>query len=231
MTTHNGKRRIGISSRATGVIVVVAAMYWWAVFLSMHVLEPEFSPIGAPGSAYVLGPYGTWMTSTYFVLAAALLGARLGITTNLAVTLLTRLAGLAFLTAAAGAVLAGIFPMDFPPPPRTLSGRLHALGGVLTFVPWAIGTSLFSLSMRRDQRWVRRSGTLFAIAVLSIGMAAVLPLSIRLDFAGGVQRLLLTLLFTWLIIVAVHLMHTRLEGNDSQPNRPLQPTSGIEAPS
>jgi hypothetical protein len=72
--------------------------------------------------------------------------------------------------------------------------------------------------MRRDQRWARPSGTLFAISVLSIGMAAVLPLSIRLDFAGGVQRLLLTLLFTWLIVVALHLMHSRLEGDKSQPN-------------
>ena len=94
-----------------------------------------------------------------------------------------------------------------------------------------IGTSLFSLSMRRDQRWARPSGTLFAISVLSVGMAAVLPLSIRLDFAGGVQRLLLTLLFTWLIVVALHLMHSRLEGDKSQPNRPLQPTSGVEASS
>jgi hypothetical protein len=206
-------------------MVVVATMYWWAVFLSMHILEPELSPIGAPGSVYVLGPYGTWMTTTYFVLAAALLGSGLGLTMNFAVTVLTRMAGLAFLIAAAGAVLAGMFPMDFPPPPRTLSGRLHALGGVLTFVPWVIGTSLFSLDMRRDQRWVRPSGTLFTISVLSIGMAAVLPLSIRLGFAGGVQRLLLVLLFTWLMVVAMHLMHSSSGGEESQPNRPLQPTS------
>jgi hypothetical protein len=217
---------MSLSSRTTGVAVVMAALYWWAVFLSMHIFEPEFSPIEAPGSAYVVGRYGSWMTTTYFVLAAALVLSRFGLTTNLAVTVLTRLAGLAFLIATGGAVLAGIFPMDFPPPPQTSSGRLHALGGVLTFVPWVIGTSLFSLSMRRDQRWIRPSRTLLIIAGLSIGMAVVLPLSIRFGFAGGVQRLLLTLLFTWLIVVAVHLMHSRLGGNESQPNQPLQPTSG-----
>ena len=112
-----------------------------------------------------------------------------------------------------------------------MSGRLHVLGGVFTFVPWVIGTLLFSLSIRRDQRWGRPSGTLFAISVLSIGMVAVLPLSIRFDFAGGAQRVLLTLLFTWLIVVAVQLMHSRFEGKGSQPNRPLQPTSGVEASS
>ena len=62
-------------------------------------------------------------------------------------------------------------------------------------------------------------------------MAATLPLSIRLGFAGGVQHVLLTLLFTWLIVVAVHLMHARLERNESQPNRPLRPTSSVEASS
>jgi hypothetical protein len=46
----------------------------------------------------------------------------------------------------------------------------------------------------RGNEWVRSSGTLFAIAVLSVGTAAALPLSIRLGFAGGVQRVLLTLL-------------------------------------
>ena len=94
---------MSLSSRTTGVLVVVAATYWWAVFLSMHILEPEYSPIRAPGSAYVLGAYGTWMTTTYFVLAAALLSSRLGLRTKVAVTVLTRMAGLAFLIAAAGA--------------------------------------------------------------------------------------------------------------------------------
>ena len=102
--------------------------------------------------------------------------------------------------------------MDFPPPPRTVSGRLHVLGGVLTFLPWVIGTLLFSLSIRRDHRWGRRSGTLFALSVLSIGMIAVLPVSIRFDFAGAAQRLLLTLLFAWLIVVALQLMRSRFDG-------------------
>jgi hypothetical protein len=48
-----------IFNRATGVIILVAASCW-VVFLAMHVLEPEFNPLKAPGSAYVLGAYGAW---------------------------------------------------------------------------------------------------------------------------------------------------------------------------
>jgi hypothetical protein len=204
-------------------LIVVAVVYWWAVFLSMHLIQPELSPIAAPGSAYVLGRYGRWMTTTYFVLAAALVSARFGLAMNMAVTILTRLAGLAFLVAAAGAVLAGIFPMDFPPPPRTTSGRLHAVGGALTFFPWVIGTLLFSLSARRNQRWVRPSRALLALAVLGVSMAVVLPLSIRLGFAGGAQRLLLALLFTWLIVVAVHLMRAGRPDDESEHHRASPP--------
>ena len=209
---------MSVSSRVIAVVVLAGIVYWWAVFLSMHILESEFSPIEAPGSAYVLGPYGAWMTTTYFVLAGVLLSSGLGLTTNLAMTILTRLAGLAFLIAAVGAVLAGTFPMDFPLPPRTLSGRLHALGGLLALFSWVIGTALFSLSMRRDQRWVRFSRALFAVSVLGIGVAAVLPISAHLGVAGGVVRVLLTLLFTWLTVAVVHLMLARPEKRTRREN-------------
>jgi len=134
---------------------------------------------------------------------------------------------LAFVIASVGAVLAGLFPMDFPGPPRTVSGRLHVLGGALTFPAWALGTLLFSLSIRRDRRWARRSGILFALAVVSIGTLAVLLLSVSLlGFGGYAQRLLIGLLFAWMIVVALHLVRSPAEDGGSQPNRPLQPMNG-----
>lgn len=118
-----------MTGRAAGLIIFVAAVWFWSVFLSMHVLEPEFSPITAPGSAYVLGAYGAWMTTTYFALSAALLSAGFGVAVNVPASAVTRVACVAFVIAGIGAVLAGLFPMDFPGPPRTVSGRLHVLGG------------------------------------------------------------------------------------------------------
>ncbi len=221
-----------VSGRVTGIIVVVAAAYWWAVFLAMHILEPEFSPIRAPGSAYVLGAHGVWMTTTYFALSAALLSAGLGLVTSLPAIGLTRAAFLAFLIASAGAVLAGLFPMDFPGPPRTLSGRLHALGGALTFPAWVIATFLISLSIRRDHRWAGGSGALLALSTGNIGMVVVMFLSLPVvGFAGYAQRLLIALLFAWMIVVALRLIRLAHEGDGPQPNRPLQPPSGARAPS
>lgn len=196
-----------ISNRATGLIVVVATTYWWAVFLAMHILEPEFSPIRAPGSAYVLGAYGGWMTTTYFALCAALLSVGLGLATMLPATALTRAAVSACFIAGAGAVLAGLFPMDFPGPPRTASGRLHVLGGALTFPAWVLGTFLFSLSVRRDRYWRRVSRALLAFSAGSIGVFLLGVLSLLvLGFAGYAQRLLTALLFGWMILVGVQLI-------------------------
>jgi hypothetical protein len=45
-------------ARATGLIIIAAAIWWWVVFLAMHVVQPDVSPIRAPGSAYVGGAYG-----------------------------------------------------------------------------------------------------------------------------------------------------------------------------
>ena len=201
-----------MSSHAAALIVFVSTVWFWAVFLSMHVLEPEFSPLSAPGSAYVLGAYGAWMTTTYLALSAALLSAGFGVAVNVPRSGATRIACAAFVIAAVGAVLAGVFPMDFPGPPRTMSGRLHALGGALSFPSWVLGTFLFSVSIRRDRRWAQRSGTLFALAVVSIGTLVVLLLSVSLlGFGGYAQRLLIGLLFAWMIVAALHLVRSSAE--------------------
>jgi hypothetical protein len=109
------------------------------------------------------------------------------------------------LIAAAGALLAGIFPMDFPGRPHTSSGRLHALGGAFTF-PKVLGVFLFSLSSRRDRYWRSVSRFLLAlsagIAVFALGIASFL----FLGFAGYAQRLLVTLLYAWMILVGLDLI-------------------------
>ena len=202
----------GVRSRALGLIVIGAVLYWSCVVLMMHALEPEFSPIRAPMSAYVLGAYGTWMTTTYVALCAALLAVGYGLATTLSRTRLTRTAFSVFLIAAAATLVAGVFPMDFPPPPRTLSGRLHALAGLFSFPTMVLGAFLFSLSFRRDRHWGRVSGPLLALSAVLIGLFVLAMLSLLvLGFAGYAQRLLIALLFFWMIVVGLHLIRVPRE--------------------
>ena len=179
-----------LSNRALGLLVVASVLYYILVVSAMHVLEPEFSPIRAPMSAYVLGAYGPFMTTTYFVLSGGLLGVAYGLVTTLRRTRFTSIAFAVVLVAAAGVFLAGIFPMDFPPPLRTSSGRLHALGGLLAFPGIAVGLSLFSLSFRRDGYW---RGVSTVLLVLAAGMIAAFVLMassiLVLGYGGYAQRL------------------------------------------
>jgi hypothetical membrane protein len=156
-----------VSSRTLGLIVIGGVLYWFAVALTMHVLEPEFSTIRAPMSVYVLGVHSPWMTTTYFAWSAALLALGYGVVRTLPRMRLTKFAFALFLIAAAGVLLAGLFPMDFPGPPRTSSGRLHATGGLFAFPTTALGAFLFSLSFRRDRYWRTVSGPILALSTVS----------------------------------------------------------------
>jgi hypothetical protein len=191
------------------MVIFVATGFWWAVFLALHVLQPGLDPIRAPGSAYVLGEYGIWARASYFAIAAALLSAGFSLGSRLGMTAAARRGRLAFCISAAAAVLAAIFPIDYPGPPRTFSGILHAIGGGVGFLSWVSGTLLFTVVIRRDPGWrgARSVVTVLAgLCLLVIGVA--IGAMIILGFAGFVQRILLAVLFSWLLVVALHLRHS-----------------------
>jgi 4-hydroxybenzoate polyprenyltransferase len=106
---------------------------------------------------------------------------------------------------------------------------LHALGGALTFPAWVLGVFLFSLSVRRDHRWRRGSGSLLALSAISIvGFLFSILSLIVLGFAGYAQRLLVAVLFIWMIVMALYMIRRPhdISAQGVQPNRPLQPPSG-----
>jgi hypothetical protein len=60
-----------VSSRTLGLSVIASVAYNVLTDLAMHLLQPEISPLRVPMSAYVVGAYGTLMTTTYFVLCSS----------------------------------------------------------------------------------------------------------------------------------------------------------------
>jgi hypothetical membrane protein len=147
------------------------------------------------------------MTTTYFALVVALLAAASGLAKTLNNTRLARVAWRLFIVAAAAVFLAGVFPMDFPGPVQSLSGRLHLLGGMVAFPTMAIGALLFSLSSRREPAW--KSASILALA-LSAAVTATYPAALLslafLGFAGYLQRLYVCLFTAWLLVIGRHLI-------------------------
>lgn len=198
------------SARVLGLAILGAVVYWLVVVAALHALEPEFNPLQAPMSAYVLGRYGAWMTSTYPVLALAAWSVAGGFASAVPLAPSTRVACALFVLAGSAACLAGLFPMDFPPPPRTAAGRVHAVAGLLTFLPLVVGTVLISRGARQEPGWQKTAGVLSALAGGAMLGLLLLAISVRtLGTAGLAQRVLMALLLAWMFVVGVRLSGSR----------------------
>jgi hypothetical membrane protein len=198
-----------ISTPALGKLVVASVLYQILVLSAMHFLEPEFSPIKVPMSAYVVGAYGPLMTTTYFVLSAGVLAVAYGLVTTVRRTRRTKMAFAVLVVAALACLLAGIFPMDFPPRLWTFSGRLHALGGVVTFLGMTVGVSVFSLNLRHDGYWRGVSAGLSKLSAVMIAAVLLMQSSILLlGYGGYAQRLFMIALFCWMADAGLHLIRT-----------------------
>jgi hypothetical protein len=209
------------SRRVLGLLIVVGEAYSASVALAMHWLEPEFDPIRAPVSAYALGRYGVWMTTTYFAMGVALLAAGIGLMRTLPATRLATAAFSFTLIGAAGVFVAGLFPMDFPPPLRTSSGRLHALGGLLAFPGTVVATLLFSFSLRGSEHWHMRSGrALFLSGAMAATFAFGVGSFALLGFAAYAQRVFIALRVAWMMLVGLHLIRSgQWRAAPSRPSR------------
>ena len=197
-----------VSSRTLGLMAITSVIYYVLAIFAMHLLQPELSPLRVPMSAYVLGAYGPLMTTTYFVLCAGLLGVGYGLVKALPRTRLIKLAFVVALIAGAGILIAGIFPIEWPPPPLTTSGRLHRLGGMLAFSGMALAPCLFSLNFRSDGHWRTVSAVALALSASIIAAFILFLFAVPSGFGGFAQRLFLALLFGWMVVVGLHLTRT-----------------------
>ncbi len=199
-----------VSTRVLGMAVIASVVYNLLLILAMHVLKPEFNPLRAPMSAYVLGAYGGWMTTSYFAMCIGLLALNYGLVTTLPPARSTRTGVWLFMIAAMAIIVAGLFPMDYPPPPRTAAGIIHALAGLTGFPTMTAGIFLFSLGFRRNPDWENLSFPALSLAIGIIAAFVVGMISILLlGFGGYAQRLFMVLFYGWEILVGVRLIRLR----------------------
>ena len=182
----------------------------------MHVLEPGFSPIHVPMSAYVVGAYGGLMTTTFFALATALIATAFGICTTARANVVSWIGFLLFIVAAFGVVLAGIFPGIISGVP---SLYWHGVGSRFAFPGMALGGLLFSLSFFSNPCRQR-----IAVPALTLSVGVVLafllwPSPITAGVDGLVQRIFFALMIPWFVLVGMHLMRTDRSDRPSAESR------------
>jgi hypothetical protein len=171
-------------------IVFACAAYYVIVGAALHFLEPEYDSRYRFMSEYAWSAHGWLMTTTFFVLALALLTVALALRNLYGPSRSARVGFGLLVVGAAGICVAGVF-RGFP---------LHDVGGAVGLPSVVMAALLLSWSFRRAPNW----RPLFLITLLiAFGMfTALLSMIIDVGMPGLQQRIFLSLILLWLAIVA-----------------------------
>jgi hypothetical protein len=190
--------------------------------LTLHLLQPELSPLNYAVSYYAHGAQG-WLFSAGLLVwgigsAALLLG--LARTLSIQDRIRTGDAGLLALALwSAGVLATGLFSADPPgqwDKPLSTTGLIHENAARVSFVALPIAALLLSHGLRRAPEWRRTVGVLYLFAVmillsLIVFFASLLPLSDSLSppiLFGLTERLLLVAYGAWLCAAAIGLLRS-----------------------
>jgi hypothetical protein len=204
----------GIGIAGVGVAVLT--------ILALHLLEPGLGPVVQPLSFYARGTYAwLWMTglSATAVAALALAVGAAPHASRRVTPLIVALTGVCLLVVA-------LFPTDvwFPWERRpTFGGAVHSLATALAVVTFAVamlmGLRLEGVaSVARLNRIMRTLGFAYvATMIISVAaVAAAVGTSHQPRFVGLVERILLGIVWLWLLTLAAALVRVR----DAEPTRP-----------
>jgi hypothetical membrane protein len=175
-------------------VVFICAGYYILAGIALHLLEPDYDPRFQFMSDYAWGTYGWLMTTTFFVLAVAVLAVAIGIRD---VHQSSRSARMGFGLLVIGTIfvcLAGVF-RGFP---------LHDIASAVAIPSLVLAAILLSWTFRKAAGW---QAVYPAAFLISIGMfAALLSMVTDIGMPGLQQRALLFLLLLWLSSVAHRLV-------------------------
>jgi hypothetical membrane protein len=177
-------------AKALRTIVLVCAAYYVLVAAALHVLEPDYDPRYRFMSDYAWSSHGWLMTTTFFVLAAALLAVAFGMRDVSGGLSSARLGWGLLVVAALGVGLAGVF-RGFP---------FHDMASALAIPGMAMAALFLSFRFRRAVEWrPLHRGT----SLMSLGMVAMLlSMLANVGWPGLQQRCFLALILAWLCVVA-----------------------------
>jgi hypothetical protein len=217
----------GASRRTTRAMLAAGALGagWYLVtVLAMHAIQPEIHPLDQRGgfpSEYAIGRWGWLMGLAFAGFGVGVLAFAAGLHRSLARSGRATAAAACLAVSGLGLIGAGIFTGDPPRPDGTVgytvSGQLHALAGLLSFLGLIVGLFLVRGVFARDParrplarltRWVAWGTLAGLVAEIVAGSAGTAP--------GLVGRIFLPLPLIWLVIVV-----SRLRGTPDQPAGPV----------
>ena len=224
-----GKQIEELSGRTRSLLVcgVIGPLFFILVFLLEGATRAGYNALRQPVSSLSIGESG-WMQAANFMITGSLLlafafGLRVALRNSPGRVWGPLLIGLA----AIGLIGAGFFTTDplngYPPGTplmpalRSQHGRLHDLFGVPVFLGLPIACFVFSFRFARlgDPAWAvysLLSGLLMFVTFVLAGMGFSQTPGYA-DFAGVYQRISIITGWTWMALLAVHLLGRPIPGS------------------
>jgi len=185
------------SSRLFAWVALLAIGYHAAATVALHALDPAVDPLSDMVGAYLLGDYQRLSRTTFlaFACAFASIGAALAMRLPLAATLRTGVGCAA--VASVGFVGVAVAPQAVSY--WALPTQLATLVSIL----------LLSLGLRRRSEWRTIGFTLMVVASVLVALfvvTIVLGVVIRAGVGGLANRIVLVLIYTWVLLVVAGLL-------------------------
>lgn len=166
--------------RLPALVAVIGGIAFSLLFLLAHLVQPSVDPSWQPPSELALGASGWVMIVAFLVLGLGCIGLVLALAGQVK-TWPGRIGLIALFLAALGCFVGGVFPADPTSTPAgegTLVGAIHSAGPVLLDgIPVAAVLLAIVLPRHGDRLWRRLRSILILGAVLTVGAAVVLTVS------------------------------------------------------
>ena len=185
------------SPQRLAAVALAGVAYYVIAVVVLALLNPDMSPLAIPISGYQEGRHPLLAATTFFALATAVAALTLALRAVLRRSWFAGPGLTMFWIAAAGRVIAGVFP-DMP---------MHAVGALMTF-PWlSLGAVFLSLAPGSVPQWgaLRLPLLILALTICAMLLAWLTVFSAR-GLGGLGQRLYFAVLFAWMTVVALRIM-------------------------
>lgn len=201
------------TTRTLALAGIVGPLWFTTLVIVQGVLQPDYSHVAMPVSALAAWPIG-WMQNLNFYVAGALIAVFAAAVDRAVAPTALGWTGVGLLvTGGAGVVLSGLFPWTMVDGVAT-EPWTHVVGAVTAFAATGLGLIVFSRRLNADARWhslaayTLYSGIVVLVLFLTVGFFAVDAGTPLHPWAGLIQRILCTVWFAWMIVVAIHVRRT-----------------------
>lgn len=202
--------RIPVAPRQWGALAAIVLVGFLLVAIGLQFVRADLDWQRATLSRYLTGPYGLLLRTMYCLLGLAIIGLAVGLYGGLQRSARSAAPVLLFVVAALALATVSVGDSYLPALAPDLHHFVHATAAQTAFLCVTTAMLLQAWRFRSDVRWRRRFPLAFALAAACF-LLLWLHVLWRPASGGGMQKLIILLVVSWLTVHAYWLWRSDAE--------------------